>query len=41
MADFNLDVRDMTKDPDIDDITGSLNTYPMGADFRLVILEGV
>ena len=40
MADFNLDVRDMTKDPDIDDITGSLNTYPMGADFRLVILEG-
>ena len=40
MADFNLDERDMTKDPQIDDIIASLNTFPMGADFRLVILNG-
>ena len=40
MAEFNLDERDMTKDPQIDDIIASLNTFPMGADFRLVILEG-
>lgn len=40
MADFNLDERDMTKDPQIDDIIASLNTLPMGSDFRLVILEG-
>lgn len=40
MADFNLDERDMTKDPQIDDIIASLNTLPMGAEFRLVILEG-
>ena len=40
MADFNLDERDMTKDPQIDDIVASLNTLPMGSDFRLVILEG-
>lgn len=39
MADFNIDVRDMTKDPQIDDIIASLNTFPMGTDFRLVILE--
>lgn len=40
MADFNLDERDMTKDPQIDDIIASLNTFPLGADFRLVILNG-
>lgn len=40
MAAFNLDERDMTKDQAIDDIIASLNTYPMGTDFRLVILEG-
>lgn len=40
MIDFNLDERDMTKDPDIESIIGSLNTLPMGADFRLVILYG-
>ena len=40
MAAFNLDERDMTKDPEVDDIIASLNTFPMGADFRLVILEG-
>lgn len=40
MAAFNLDERDMTRDPAIDDIIASLNTYPMGSDFRLVILEG-
>ena len=40
MADFNLDERDMTRDPQIDDIIASLNTLPMGTDFRLVILEG-
>ena len=39
MAAFNLDERDMAKDPQIDDIIASLNTFPMGADFRLVILE--
>lgn len=38
MADFNLDERDMARDPEIDDIIASLNTLPMGADFRLVIL---
>lgn len=40
MAAFNLDERDMAKDPQIDDIIASLNTFPMGSDFRLVILEG-
>ncbi len=40
MADFNLDERDMTRDQDVDDLLSSLNTYPMGADFRLVILNG-
>lgn len=40
MAAFNLDERDMTKDPAIDDIIASLNTFPMGAEFRLVILDG-
>lgn len=40
MADFNLDVRDMTHDQDVDALISSLNTFPMGADFRLVILEG-
>ena len=39
MAAFNLDERDMSKDPQIDDIIASLNTFPMGSDFRLVILE--
>ena len=40
MVEFNLDERDMTKDPDIESIIGSLNTLPMGSDFRLVILRG-
>lgn len=40
MADFNLDERDMTKEQDVDAVVSSLNTYPMGAEFRLVILEG-
>ncbi|MBM6779146.1 DNA polymerase III subunit delta [Collinsella tanakaei] len=40
MAEFNLDERDMTRDPAIDDIIASLNTFPMGSDFRLVILDG-
>lgn len=38
MVEFNLDERDMTKDPQVDDIAASLNTFPMGAEFRLVIL---
>lgn len=38
MAEFNLDECDMAKDPQIDDIIASLNTFPMGAEFRLVIL---
>ncbi len=40
MADFNLDERDMNRDPQIDDIIASLNTLPMGTEFRLVILYG-
>ena len=40
MVEFNLDERDMAKDPDIESIIGSLNTFPMGSDFRLVILDG-
>ncbi|MEE0663053.1 MAG: DNA polymerase III subunit delta, partial [Collinsella bouchesdurhonensis] len=40
MAAFNLDERDMTHDPQIADIIASLNTLPMGSDFRLVILNG-
>ncbi len=39
MSAFNLDERDMTKDPQIDDIIASLNTFPMGSEFRLVILR--
>lgn len=38
MAEFNLDERDMAKDPQVDDIIASLNTFPMGSEFRLVIL---
>ena len=38
MVEFNLDERDMTKDPQVDDIVASLYTFPMGAEFRLVIL---
>ena len=38
MAEFNLDERDMAKDPQMDDIIASLNTVPMGSEFRLVIL---
>ncbi len=40
MVEFNLDERDMSKDPDIESIIGSLNTFPMGSEFRLVILDG-
>ncbi|MBE6469583.1 MAG: DNA polymerase III subunit delta [Coriobacteriaceae bacterium] len=40
MAEFNIDERDMTRDVAIDDIIASLNTLPMGTDFRLVILFG-
>ncbi len=40
MADFNLDDRDMAKDDDVDGLLSSLNTFPMGSDFRLVILRG-
>ena len=40
MADFNLDERDLSRDPQVDDVIASLNTLPMGADFRLVILSG-
>ncbi len=40
MVDFNLDERDMTRDQDVDSLISSLNTFPMGADFRLVILTG-
>lgn len=40
LADFNLDERDMTRDQDLDSLVASLNTFPLGADFRLVILSG-
>lgn len=40
MADFNFDERDMTKEQQPDDVLASLNTLPMGAEFRLVVLEG-
>ena len=33
MVEFNIDERDMTKDPDIESIIGSLNTFPMGSEF--------
>lgn len=38
MAAFNLDERQMDREQEIDDIVASLNTLPMGAPFRLVIL---
>ncbi len=40
MADFNFDQHDMTKVEDIEQVISSLNTYPLGSEFRLVILEG-
>lgn len=40
MLDFNFDERDMRKDQEVDDVLSSLNTYPMGTDFRLVVLTG-
>ena len=40
MADFNFERRDMTKEQDPDEVLASLNTLPMGADFRLVVLDG-
>lgn len=39
MADFNFDQHDMSKVEDIEQVISSLNTYPLGSDFRLVILE--
>ena len=39
LADFNLDERDMSKEQTSEDVLSSLNTFPMGADFRLVILR--
>ena len=39
LADFNLDERDMSKEQTPEDVLSSLNTFPMGADFRLVILR--
>lgn len=39
MATFNLDDRDMTKPQEPDEIIASLCTFPMGLDFRLVILR--
>lgn len=39
LADFNLDERDMSKEQTLEDVLSSLNTFPMGADFRLVILR--
>lgn len=40
MLDFNFDERDMRKDQEPDEVLSSLNTFPMGSDFRLVILRG-
>ena len=39
LADFNLDERDLSKEQTSEDVLSSLNTFPMGADFRLVILR--
>lgn len=39
MADFNLDERTAPKEEEAEGILGSLNTLPMGSDFRLVILR--
>lgn len=39
MADFNYDERDLAGDPDMDDVIASLRTYPLGTDFRLVVLR--
>ena len=39
MATFNLDDRDMTKPQEPDEIIASLCMFPMGSDFRLVILR--
>ena len=39
MATFNLDDREMTKPQEPDEIIASLCTFPMGSDFRLVILR--
>ena len=39
MATFNLDDRDMTKPQEPDEVIASLCTFPMGSDFRLVILR--
>ena len=38
MEAFNLDERDMSQDPQMDDVVASLNTFPIGTAFRLVIL---
>ena len=40
MADFNYDERDMSKEQEPEDVLSSLNTFPMGAPFRLVVLRG-
>lgn len=41
MADFNIDEREMDRgDHEPDEILSSLNTFPLGAAFRLVILRG-
>lgn len=40
LADFNLDERDMGRgEADPEDLLSSLNTFPLGAEFRLVILD--
>lgn len=39
LADFNLDEREAPADEEAESVLASLNTYPMGADFRLVILR--
>lgn len=38
MADFNIDEREAPKEEEAEEILGSLNTLPLGADFRLVVL---
>lgn len=40
MAEFNMDERDLSREPEMDDVIASLNTFPLGAQFRLVILRG-
>ena len=40
MADFNMDVVDASRAVEVETLSSSLRMFPMGADFRLVVLMG-